>query len=239
MQYSIIIPTFNSSKALPKALHSVLAQTCQDYEVIIADGKSQDATLEILKNFEKQFGGRLRWMSEPDTGIYDAMNKGIGLAQGDWLYFLGSDDSFFSKTILDDIRREMENSDVDVMYGTVLLGETESTYGGKFSTFKLLNQNICHQAIFFRKELFQKYGLFETKYRTLADYVFNMRWFNDPEVRRKSVDLVIARYNPNGLSFKIPDSEFLKNRDQLIMDIFPSEYTIINQLMKELQNKND
>lgn len=226
MKFSIIICAYNASKSLPAALDSILAQICDDYEVVVIDGTSTDGTRKIIEDYEKKFGGRLRWISEPDSGVYDAMNKGIDLARGEWIYFLGSDDLLYLNDILEKISKAVEKSDLDVVYGNVKWGETENIYDGKFSALKLIQKNICHQAIFFKKSLFDKFGKYDAKYKVLADHVFNMQWFNDESVRRKYVELTIAKYNIDGQSSTscAPDKEFTKDRDKIIGKYFPEEY---------------
>ncbi len=232
MKFSIIIPTCNSSKTLSKALDSVLMQTYASYEIIIIDGASTDSTIKIIKDYDEKFKGRLRWVSEKDKGVYDAMNKGIDLAKGEWIYFLGSDDILYSKQILEKITEEIKRLDLEVIYGNVQWGETEKIYDGKFSVLKIMNQNICHQSIFFKKSIFKRFGKFEIKYKTLADYVLNIRWFNDTNIKREYINLIVAQYGANGLSSNFQDSEFIKDRDKIINKYFPKEYRELNKNTK-------
>lgn len=226
MRFSIIVCTYNTSKSLPATLDSILTQTCSDYEVVIVDGASTDGTQEIIKDYEKKFSGQLRWISETDSGIYDAMNKGIDMAQGEWIYFLGCDDTFHSDDVLEKIAEEIKKNDTDVVYGNVMWGKTGKIYDGEFSSLKLIRKNICHQSIFFKKILFQKFGKYDLKYKVLADHVFNMRWFSDGNVRRLYVNLIVANYNLDGKSSTscAPDEQFTKDRRTLIKKYFPEEY---------------
>lgn len=223
MKFSVIIPTCNASEKLPQTLGSVLAQTCGDYEVIVVDGASIDGTLDIVESYEKKFEGRLRWVSEKDEGIYDAMNKGIDLAKGGWIYFLGSDDTLHSEDVLEKVSGEIEKNNPDVVYGNVMWGKTGKIYDGKFSSLKLMRKNICHQAIFFKKNLFMTFGKYDLKYKVLADHVFNMRWFNDDSVKKEYLELIIANYSLEGQSSasSSPDKEFTKDRDELMEKYFP------------------
>ena len=107
MKVSIVTATYNAAHTLRDTIESVLAQDYGDIEYIVVDGASTDGTLALLHSYESRFDGRMRWVSEPDKGIYDAMNKGVKMATGDWIYFLGCDDYLypdFSKmcTLLDD-----------------------------------------------------------------------------------------------------------------------------------------
>jgi|GEM_PF-865102 len=225
IQFSIIIPTHNTSGILPKALDSILAQTYKNYEIIIVDGDSTDGTLGIVKKYEKKFDGRLRWVSEPDSGIYDAMNKGIGMARGEWIYFLGSDDIFYSKKVLEEVSQKIETSDTDIIYGNVQWGDTDKIYDGKFSALKLMEKNICHQAIFFKRSLFDKIGKFDLKYKLWADWVSNMRWFNDESIKREYFEIIVAKYGTEGFSsISVQDEKFMQDRDKLIEKYFPKEY---------------
>jgi len=231
-QFSIIIPTYNASGLLPSALDSVLAQTFSDYEVILVDGNSTDGTQEIVKKYEKKFGGKLRWVSESDEGIYDAMNKGLGLAKGEWIYFLGSDDTFYSKNVLEKVNKEIKNSNVDVIYGSVQWGDLDKVYDGEFSLLKIMQKNICHQAIFYKKDLFKRLGKYDLNYKTWADYLFNIRWFNNRSVKHKYIDLIVAKYGANGFSSSIEDEQFLKERGEIVAKYFPKEYSETYQLIK-------
>ena len=100
MKISLITTTYNSSATLRDTMESVLSQTYTDVEYIVVDGASSDGTVEIIKEYEPRFGGRMRWISEKDKGLYDAMNKGIGMATGDIVGILNSDDFFTSNTVL-------------------------------------------------------------------------------------------------------------------------------------------
>ena len=90
--FSIITVSYNSQQTITKTIDSVLNQTCKDFEYIIIDGNSSDNTISIIKSYEKKFGNKLRWISEKDKGIYDAMNKGITLSMGDFIWLVNSDD---------------------------------------------------------------------------------------------------------------------------------------------------
>jgi Glycosyltransferases involved in cell wall biogenesis len=239
MKLSVIICTYNSSKTLPEALDSVLAQSYDEYEILIMDGLSSDGTIEIIKSYEKKFNGKLRFVSEKDEGVYDAMNKGIDLAKGDWIYFLGSDDVFYSKDVLERVSQEAEESGLEVVYGNVKWGETERIYDGEFSRLKLLNDNICHQSIFYKRNLFQKFGKFDLEYKVWADYLFNIKWFNDNGTKRKYTNIVIAKYNTEGLSSKAGDKKFIKNKEKIIRKYFPKEYVEFNDEIKKKIRKSN
>lgn len=234
MKFSIIIATHNSTGSLPQTLDSILIQTYKDYEVVIVDGDSNDGTKKMIKDYENKFDGKLLWISESDKGIYDAMNKGIGMAEGEWLYFLGSDDILYNKEVLSSVADAIGSRPIDVIYGNVQWGNTDKIYDGKFSTLKIMQRNICHQAIFFRKDIFKKLGKFDTKYKTSADYVFNMKWFNDKGVVKKYMDVTVAKYNTEGHSSGDLDSNFWPERDAIIKRYFPKHILILRRIYKNL-----
>ncbi len=117
MKITVITSTFNSSGTLRDTFNSILRQTWQDFEYVVVDGGSTDGTVEIIREYEKRFGGRLKWISEPDKGIYDAMNKGLRMATGDVVGILNSDDFFSSNDALSTVARVIEG--VDAVYGDV------------------------------------------------------------------------------------------------------------------------
>lgn len=120
MKISIITATYNSSATLRDTLESILSQSYADYECIVVDGASKDATLDIIRQYEPRLKGRLRWVSEPDKGIYDAMNKGIALATGDIVGILNSDDFYAHRNVLKQINEAFAQNDaLDAVYADV------------------------------------------------------------------------------------------------------------------------
>ena len=152
MKLSIIIPTYNSASVLPKALESIVGQTFTDWEVLVMDGVSTDDTLKVAKSYNDS---RIRIYSEPDKGIYDAMNKGIKKAHGEWLYFLGSDDWLMNENALSDVFVQGALEGYDVVYGEVEAPHLASDHSGEW-TLQTLDRNRCHQAIFYRRSVVRR-----------------------------------------------------------------------------------
>jgi glycosyltransferase involved in cell wall biosynthesis len=209
-KFSIIMPTFNSAKTLFVAMDSVLKQTFSDFEIIIVDGLSSDSTLDILKRYRDK---RIKIFSESDNGIYDAMNKGVEYANGDWLFFMGSDDHFYEKTTLKKLIAHEGFKTHTVVYGNVNSKIFNGLYDGEFTYSKLTKKNICHQSIFFHKTVFKKIGKFNTKYLVEADWDHNLKWFFSSKIKHMYVDQTITNYGENGVSSKTPgDPVFYKEK---------------------------
>jgi len=206
---SVITVVKNGAATLERTLHSVLAQTYAPLEYIVCDGGSSDGTFDLLRRYDERID---YWCSQTDAGVYDAMNRAVRLARGDWLLFLGADDTLragFSTAAA--LCREPRT----VYYGDVLLAGSARRYDGPFSAAKLARRNICHQAIFYPRAVFAKYQ-FDTRYRILADWALNMRCQHDPELRFQYVPAVIAEFNDRtGLSALQTDAEF--QRDYLAL----------------------
>jgi len=203
--FSIIIPTYNSGRTLSIAIESILRQDFTNYEVLIIDACSTDNTLQIANDFNDS---RIKILSEPDKGIYDAMNKGIKLAKGQWLYFLGSDDVLFDNEVLQKVEAFILLNKVDVVYGDVHSSRFGGLYDGEFDDEKINNKNICHQSIFFTKFVFKKTGLFDLYFSILADWDHNLKWFLNSVIKQKYINLTIAEYADGGVSSTRSDRSF-------------------------------
>lgn len=217
---SIIVPTYNSAVNLHMALESIKNQTFKNIEVLIIDGASSDNTLKIAQNYRSKFQF-YTVISEPDKGIYDAMNKGIRIAKGEWLYFLGSDDSFYEQNTLEELFSHPEIRNNDVIYGNVYSSRFDLPYDGEFSYSKLAKKNICHQSIFFRKNVFKKIGVFNIKYKVWADWDHNIRWFYSSRIKKHYINKIIANYADGGFSSLHMDEFFQRQKNlKLLMHGF-------------------
>ena len=206
--FTIIIPTFNSGKTIRRAIDSITVQTFTRFQVQIMDGASKDNTLEIIRS-QAEKDQRIQFVSEKDAGVYDAMNKGIDRATGDWLYFLGSDDRLHDRTVLEKIYTESQKGDYLLLYGNII-SEKNGKYGAPVTADGLIKKNISHQAMFFHKEIFAKLGSYHTIYKTHADWDFNLRLFEQVHEGLKYINVTIADYASGGLS-SAHETEFLRN----------------------------
>jgi len=211
-QFSIIVPTFNVAESLRACLDSVINQTCKDFELIVVDGGSTDMTVEIVNSYASTLRDRLVMHSGPDEGPYDAMNHGVTMASGAWVLFLGADDTLYAPDTLSQVASFICKNEVcDLAYGDALMRSNSVRYAGEFDLDRLLfQQNICHQAIFYRRGLFAGIGPYNLKYRLWADWDFNIRCFSNPALVARYMNIIVANYNDmSGLSVKL-DSEFKK-----------------------------
>jgi glycosyltransferase involved in cell wall biosynthesis len=203
--FSIILPTYNAGSTIEAALDSILSQTFRDFELIIIDGLSSDNTLVIASLYTTK-DPRIKISSEADEGIYDAMNKGIQRANGEWIYFIGADDGLHNMDCLQKVYEFItaKNSG-KVFYGNALIsGDTNWAYDGQiydgaFDLEKLIEKNICHQAIFYNLDFIKtEVGIFNKKYPICADWDFNLRcWSKSAFI---FMDLIVAQFNAGGES---------------------------------------
>lgn len=205
---SIITVVYNGAATLEDTIRSVNDQTFTDREYIIVDGGSRDGTTEIIGKYAGIVVSS--WVSEPDKGIYDAMNKGIGMARGEWLFFLGSDDTFLHAGVLTEFFATTL-TDIDLAYGDVYSEDFKGRYDGEFTFRKLLSRNLSHQAAFYRRSLFDRLGNYDLRYRMHADWDFNLRCFGDPGVRTKYTGVLVASFGVGGISAG-HDVPFLRER---------------------------
>jgi glycosyltransferase involved in cell wall biosynthesis len=207
--FTIIIPTYNSGKTIARTIQSILSQTYQNYEVMVWDGLSSDSTISIVKEFAYQ-DNRIKWYTEKDKGVYDAMNKGIEKANGEWLYFLGSDDYLYDSEVLQHFSEAINitNNEYQLFYGDVFSPAIGEKYDGAFDRTKITIKNVCHQAIFYHKDIFKRIGNYNLKYKLLADYDINLRCFLNPKISTMYVNFIVAYYEAGGISAQSYDHVF-------------------------------
>lgn len=234
---TIITPSFNCAATIEACLRSVAEQSYTYKEHLIIDNASTDGTVEIVSAYASRHQ-HIRLISESDKGIYDAMNKGIDRCSGEWVYFLGSDDTFSDTSVLAWFF-ETSMAENDIMYGNVLWGNSGSVYDGEFSPVKLMEKNICHQAIFFRREVFERLGMYDLRYKSLADWVFNMIWFCRDDIRSIYRERVVAVYNPEGFSSRYQDNTFRENHLALIEQHFPEGFHLLFESRKVLAEREE
>lgn len=219
---SIITPTFNSEKYIENCILSVASQDYENKEHIIVDGASTDATVEIVKTFSSRYP-HIRWISEDDLGIYDAMNKGTHLSLGKWLYFMGSDDVFVKKNILSLIFRRKNISHIGMLYGDVFIGDRDHVFGGEFDFERVSRENISHQAIFYSRGVFDNFGGYNLRYSSWSDWDLNFRCFLDEDIQKEYIPLIITRFALGGYSSRHKDFILYADRSELFRECLSEE----------------
>lgn len=188
MRFSIITISFNSEKTIERTIKSVLAQTFPDFEYVIVDGASTDGTLDIVKKYEPLFDGRMKWKSEKDKGIYDAMNKGIERSTGDIVGIVNSDDWLESDALAEVEKSYQQNGQsLDVIYTGGMKfhnakGEMRMFMPNRqqLKLYALIGdiKGIMHPATFVPSNVYKKYGIFNSKMKISADAEFMLRFYN-------------------------------------------------------------
>lgn len=238
--FSIIVPTFNAAATLQACLESIVCQTYGDWEVVIVDGGSTDGTVDIAHGFGPTLDARLVVHSGPDRGPYDAMNRGVDMAEGSWLLFLGADDTLYESDTLARVAAFIgDHEHSDLVYGDVMMRSTETRHAGAFDLDRLLFEtNLCHQSIFYRRELFTGIGPYNLRYPVWADWDFNIRCFSNPALVTRYVDMVIARYNDmTGFSMREgTDKEF---RKRLPMYFWVAAWETCSRMLTYLKHKEN
>ena len=221
MSPSITIATVcrNAEATLERAVLSVLNQTYPHVEYLIIDGASTDGTLGILERYRD----RIRLVSEPDKGVYDAMNKALKLAQGDWLLFLGADDYLLTDTTLAEVVPHLKDPDA-VYYGDVYYGSEGNRQFGRVSRLTVMCKLISHQAVFYPRSSYRSLE-YDTRYPVAADRVYNITLFSR-KIRFRYLDQVISFFSTGGLSSQVTDYVFRHERFRYAWKLGPIPFMI-------------
>lgn len=198
MKISIITVCLNSEQTIEQTIHSVIDQNDLDYEYIIIDGGSEDGTLDIIQRYREEISIVI---SEPDKGLYDAMNKGIALASGDIIGIINSDD-WYEPGTLRKVRACFQESDAEVIYGRLHLvsdNRVVSTLIPSDIEKIRYEMEIPHPTVFIKKEIYDNYGVFQLKYKIASDYDLMLRLYTSG-VKFKYQDEVFSNFRLNGIS---------------------------------------
>ena len=208
MKISIITATYNSGSTVRDTIESVLNQTYKDIEYIIVDGVSKDNTLDIVREYEPRFEGKMRIISEPDKGIYDAMNKGINMATGDVVGILNSDDFYTSDFVLEKLISEMKSSNADAVYGDIHyvnnynLTKTVRYYSSKnFKRWKMrMGWMPAHPSFYCKREVYSRFGAFDCSYKIGADFENLLRLIFVNKIKTQYIPLDCVTMRTGGAS---------------------------------------
>lgn len=197
---SIITTTYNDCESLKKTIEQIKAQDYPNIEYIIVDGLSKDDTPKVIKEAEEHFGERLKWISEKDKGIYDAINKGLKLATGDYIGLCF--DQFASNDVISKMVAIMEKEGTDGVHGDLDYMDGERIV----RKWRQGQGNIRtgwmpgHPTLYLKKEVYEKYGLYKTDYRISADYEYMIRILKDGEVKLSYIPEVLIKMAHGGTS---------------------------------------
>lgn len=222
VKISIITVTYNRAHMIRSAIEGVLKQKYKNYEYIIVDGASKDNTLEVIKEYEPKFIGRMRWISEQDKGLYDAINKGIKMATGDVVGIINSDDFFHRNDTFDIIANTFNNPEVDAIYADERdVDENDASRvvridkGNYFRTWMYrVGLMPAHQTFYARRELFSKIGYYKTDYKIAADFELMLRFAYVNNVRMKYIPEQLLTFRTGGVSSQL-SNKWLLNKETI------------------------
>ncbi|MBK8689385.1 MAG: glycosyltransferase [Betaproteobacteria bacterium] len=221
--FSIVIPTFCSASAVATCLESLATQTDRTFEVVISDGGSSDQTLAVVETYRERLPSLLV-SSRSDRGVYDAINRGVAMCRGTWVLILGSDDRLATHHVLSQACALLQNERAEFVYGDVLVeghasfAKDGELYAGPFDIVKIFQKNVCQQAVFYRRSIFQHLGTFDCTYRVVADWDFALRAF--AKRLDKYIPLTVAVFKGGGLSTSAVDVAFDSARPRLLLRYF-------------------
>lgn len=221
IKISIITATYNSALTVKDTFESVLSQTYEDIEYIVVDGVSKDNTVDIIKEYEPRFNGRMHWVSEKDKGLYDAMNKGIAMATGDVIGILNSDDFYTSDDILATIAVSMSDNNIDAVYGDIHFVNDDNLkkcvryYSSAIFKRSLMRIGLmpAHPSFYCKREVYTKYGTFDTCYKIGADFESLLRYIYVNRINTKYIKKDFVTMRTGGAS-----TNGFKSRLQIMKD---------------------
>jgi len=220
VKVSIITTSFNSAKTLSHTLESVSMQTYPEIEHVLVDGASRDGSVKLIQAWSADHP--VRWVSEKDSGIYDALNKGIKMATGDIIGLLHSDDFYFDPRLIERVARIFETTDVDAVYGDVEYVDpadpkkvTRLYSSARFQPSKIAYGWIpAHPSLFLRRRVYDRFGLFDSSFRIAGDFEFLSRVFWNSDLRWTYLPETLVRMREGGLS-----NQSFKNRWKTNLEI--------------------
>ena len=221
MKVSIITATYNSAATLTDTFESVLGQTYKDIEYIVVDGASTDGTMDLVRAYQPKFEGRMKFISEPDKGIYDAMNKGLAMATGEVVGLLNSDDFYSSPHALEQLIGKLETSGADAVYADIHYAndgqlETCTRYYSSSMfrpVFMRLGFMPAHPTFYCKRECYERYGYFNTSYRIAADFELLLRFIYVHRIRPAYLKADLVTMRAGGAS-----NASLNNRMRIMSD---------------------
>lgn len=215
MKITVITACYNAANDLEATIKSVLMQTYKDVEYIIVDGLSNDGTADILSRY-KDFASLI--IREKDNGVFEAMNKGVRAATGELLFFLNAGDVFYNEFVLEHIAKRYSIVDADIIFGDVVLFNPATGYNF-FKDHTMVDKRyfyfntLCHQGVFVKKSLFDRFGCFVENYKIAGDYEWFLRTIFRNGARLHQTDLIISVFKFGGISSR-PELDALHRQER-------------------------
>ncbi len=223
MKLSIITINRNNAEGLRKTMESVFVQTCRDFEYIVIDGASTDESVDIIKEFAEKYTfpsggggvGSFKWVSEPDTGIYNAMNKGIRMSRGEYSLMLNSGDCLADNDVVERILPELQGA--DLIQGSMYLHTKDAEHldygfgGTRMTFFDVCDGDFLHQATFVHRNVYEQYGYYDESYRIAGDTAFFIKVVGMCNVSFRVVDIPISIFEGGGLASSA-DTKLIETR---------------------------
>ena len=207
MRLSIITINWNNATGLEKTMQSVATQSFKEFEYIVVDGASTDGSIEVVKLYESQFA-HLKWVSEPDSGIYNAMNKGIRMASGDYIQILNSGDCLAKEDVIEHMLSALENAGApSILYGNMVKCFPDgyrmvdkSFAGQEITMLGMYKGTLNHDPTYIRRDLFDKYGFYDEGLKIVSDWKWYLLAIIMGEEKPKYVDLDVTLFDMTGIS---------------------------------------
>ena len=218
MKISLLTVSFNSASTIKDTIESIRSQNYKDIEYIVVDGNSTDGTINILKSYDSFIS---KWISEPDKGIYDAMNKAIKMATGEVVGILNSDDFYANHQILSQVAREFSDPSIDVVFGDLVFVDSQnlSKTVRKYSSAKWHPGKFAwgfmpaHPTVFIRRKYYDQFGLFKTDYKIAADYELLIRFLFVHQLKYKYLPITMVKMRRGGVSSRNLMSNVILNNE--------------------------
>ncbi len=230
MKLSIITINYNNAKGLRRTIQSVNAQTCKEFEHIIVDGNSTDGSVDVIRQLEDSTINR-RWLSEPDNGIYHAMNKGIRMAAGEYIQILNSADELAAPDVTERMLAALEQAE----YPTILYGNMvkvfpngrkvcDKCFAGQDITFMgFYTGTLNHDPAYIRRDLFEKYGYYDERLKIVSDWKWYLQAIILGDEKPVYTDLDVTLFDMTGVSENpVNRAKMQAEREQVLADFFPA-----------------
>jgi len=229
MKLTIITINRNNASGLERTLQSVASQSFREFEHVIVDGASTDGSVDVIRKYAERFGNRVKWVSELDKGIYDAMNKGIKMASGDYIQILNSSDCLVDERVTERMHKALENNGFpSILYGNMLKpmpgGKTKcdkSFEGEDITMLGLYIGTLNHSPAYIRRSLFDKYGLYDESLKIDSDWKWYLQAIVMGEEKPVYADIDVTLFDMNGIS-ETNKELAREERRQVLEDLIPA-----------------